>query len=100
PVVDWNSVFFPTHLRVDSLFAGVVLGYYNHFQPDVLKKSSRAALFVGGLVLLVPALLFGNIVFVGTVGLMLVFLGFACILIASVTGKASKNIVADRKSVV
>jgi peptidoglycan/LPS O-acetylase OafA/YrhL len=94
PGVDWDNVMFPTHLRVDSLFVGVVLGYYNHFQPDVLKQSSPAALFVGGSALLVPALLFGNIVFVGTVGLMLVFLGFACILIASVTGKASKNIVA------
>jgi len=94
PGVDWDTVMFPTHLRVDSLFAGVVLGYYSHFQPDVLKQSSRAALFVGGFGVLVPALLFGNIVFVGTVGLMLVFVGFACILIASVTGKASKNIIA------
>jgi peptidoglycan/LPS O-acetylase OafA/YrhL len=91
PNVDWNSVMFPTHLRVDSLFAGVVLGYYSHFQLDVLKQHSRAALFVGGLALLIPALLFGNIVFAGTVGLMLVFLGFACILIASVNGTASKN---------
>jgi peptidoglycan/LPS O-acetylase OafA/YrhL len=94
PGVNWNAVMFPTHLRVDSLFAGVVLGYYSHFQADVLKQSSRAALFFGGLALLIPALLFGNIVFVGAVGLMLVFLGFACILIASVDGKASKNFLA------
>ena len=94
PGVDWNAVMFPTHLRVDSLFAGVVLGYYSHFQPDVLMQSSRAALFLCGLALLIPALLFGNIVFVGTVGLMLVFLGFACILIAAVNSKASKNLLA------
>lgn len=33
---DAPKVLFPTHMRIDTLFFGVVLGYLHHFRPDLI----------------------------------------------------------------
>jgi peptidoglycan/LPS O-acetylase OafA/YrhL len=55
-----DKVVYPMHLRMDSLFAGVALGYMFHFRSDVFYRWSRWWLFILGLLLLVPLLLFGE----------------------------------------
>ena len=32
----WWELYYPTHLRVDSLFFGVLLGYWNHYKRESL----------------------------------------------------------------
>lgn len=41
---------FPTHLRVDALFAGVTLGYFHHFDPS-FEEGRKWWMLVGGLFL-------------------------------------------------
>ena len=38
---DWAHIAFPTHLRIDALFAGVVLGYYAHFDQESFREAGR-----------------------------------------------------------
>lgn len=49
----------PTHLRLDSLFFGVLLSYYYHYHPSFRRLCSRhhRLLYVVGIILLVPAFL-------------------------------------------
>ncbi len=55
---DWDRVAYPTHLRVDALFAGVTLGYFAHFDPESFKEAGRKwVLAVGLLFCLATALL-------------------------------------------
>src|SRR5439155_942750 len=44
PVFEHKLHVFPTHLRLDSLFVGVILSYYHHFEPDKLAFVRRARL--------------------------------------------------------
>lgn len=34
----WQSILLPTHLRIDSLFFGVLLGYFHHFRELELRQ--------------------------------------------------------------
>jgi len=38
---DWDTVAYPTHLRVDALLAGVTLGYFAHFQSQSFQEAGR-----------------------------------------------------------
>ena len=38
---DWSGVAFPTHLRIDALFAGVTLGYFFHFDHESFVEARR-----------------------------------------------------------
>jgi peptidoglycan/LPS O-acetylase OafA/YrhL len=53
------SVFvYPTHLRIDSLFAGVALGYFSRYYPERFKTITQSAwLLPLGLAFLFPAAL-------------------------------------------
>jgi peptidoglycan/LPS O-acetylase OafA/YrhL len=83
-----NRYLFLTHLRVDSLFFGVLLAYFHHCRADLLTPvlRHRATLLVAGLLLLSPMLLLHKetCAFVPTVGLTELYLGYACILLALV----------------
>jgi peptidoglycan/LPS O-acetylase OafA/YrhL len=46
---DWGQVAFPTHLRIDALFAGVTLGYYAHFDPESFAEGGRRVILIVGL---------------------------------------------------
>ena len=39
---DWGHIAFPTHLRMDALFAGVTLGYYAHFTPESFREAGKS----------------------------------------------------------
>jgi len=55
---DWDHVAYPSHLRVDALFAGVTLGYFAHFDPESFHEAKRKwVLSVGLLFCLATALM-------------------------------------------
>jgi len=69
-----------THLRIDSLFAGVTLGYFYSFRQEVFRKLTGHSALVFGVVFCSPALfLEGGSEFMKTVGLTGLLLGFSLI---------------------
>lgn len=87
----WHPVFthlthhFPTHLRIDSLFFGVVLSYFFHCHPvpfERFVRRFRALLIVLGAALLVPAFLFPYRAtpFISTFGFSLFYIGSGLLL--------------------
>ncbi len=90
-----TAVTSPTHLRMDSLFAGVTLGYCHHFRPDLFKRLAQPSLWIPGLLLVSPSLLLpANTVFMSTGGLTMLFVGFGYILMSVVNRKPSRRFVA------
>lgn len=77
-----------THLRLDSLFFGVLLAYYEHFEPQRLQFAARhpGKLLLLGLALVSPMLLLPleKSAFVPTFGFVFLYLGFGCIMLACV----------------
>ncbi len=78
---DYYSFLLPTHLRMDGLFCGVMIGYLFHFKPQLLARVARWPLLIAGSMLLTPAY-FLDIRYwhMYTWGLTCTFLGFACIM--------------------
>lgn len=79
--------FFPTHLRADALFFGVLISYFYHFarvQYDQVQKKYGHLFLWLGLIFLMPAFLFplSENFFVMTAGLSLFYLGSGMILMA------------------
>jgi peptidoglycan/LPS O-acetylase OafA/YrhL len=87
---------FPTHLRIDSLLAGVLLSWQWHcrgldqWQPS---RRLRAAFWVAGVLLLVPAFAFKleTSWFLNTFGLLLLWLGSAFVLLPALGPGGSRN---------
>jgi peptidoglycan/LPS O-acetylase OafA/YrhL len=82
-----QSNYVPTHLRADSLFFGVLLAYVYHLRPAMLAfvPRFRLVLFLVGLTLVVPMFFVPwEKPFVFTFGYTLNYLGYGCVLIASV----------------
>lgn len=83
---NWDQIAFPTHLRIDALFAGVALGYYAHFNPESFRDAGKpwvlalGVVFAASLVVMpdVPRLTFAYVV-------------FTLIVAWAVNGPASKN---------
>jgi peptidoglycan/LPS O-acetylase OafA/YrhL len=77
---------FPTHLRLDSLLFGVLLSYWYQFHTDtfrVLVGRALPALFPLSFLLIAPTfLLQGSNLFVHTVGLSCLYLGYGGLMIA------------------
>lgn len=84
-----HALYFPTHLRIDSLFFGVFLGYLHHFRPGPLASLTSSRLRRLGLlvvsVLLVSSCYFFPLpsAFMLTYGLTFLYLGFGGILVLS-----------------
>jgi peptidoglycan/LPS O-acetylase OafA/YrhL len=79
---------FPSHLRMDSLFAGVFISYLYHFHQDLLlswARRYRVTLVVLGALLLCLPFFFslGSSQFIVTFGLTLLYVGSGFILIAA-----------------
>jgi peptidoglycan/LPS O-acetylase OafA/YrhL len=51
-----EMVAFKSHLRFDSLFCGVALGYLFHFRGELFEKLRRAHFLVLGILLLLPSI--------------------------------------------
>lgn len=81
----FDAVVYPTHLRMDSLFFGVLLAYLTHYQPEALQPciARRRLLFLAGVLLLVPTLWLGiESPFIQVFGLTFNYFGFGAILLA------------------
>lgn len=93
-VFNWHRPFemftdlAPTHLRIDGLFLGVLLAYLYHMHHPVLARVARhrALLVCIGLALVLPLSVseLGEHAFAWTVGFTMLYLGYACILVAAV----------------
>ena len=85
---DDKTHLFPSHLRMDSLFAGVFISYLYHFNRDRLLnwgRQYRLPLAVLGLLLLCPAFVFPlkSTPFIFTVGFTLFYIGSGFLLIVA-----------------
>ncbi len=90
-----NALRQETHLRIDSLFAGVLLGYWYHFRQNVFKRlASRLLVFIGFACLLPTAFCNPDGRFMDTAGLTLVYVGYGLILANCIGLPESKNFVA------
>ncbi len=78
---DYYAYMFPTHLRIDALFCGVMIGYLFHFRPQLLARIANWRLLLAGTLLLAPVYyLEMGYRWMFTWGLTCTYLGFACIL--------------------
>ena len=66
-----------SHLRVDALFCGVLLGYLYHFRPFWFQRLRSSWLLIGAAVLIAPAcILLEESFFIRTIGLTMTLAGF------------------------
>lgn len=90
--LDLVALYTNTHLRIDSLFAGVLLSYWYHFHPHVFRRVASRPVWLASIPLLVPPfVLFRGTMFMLTIGFTFLYLGFACVLACSVDLPSSKN---------
>ena len=83
----YTTHLWPTHLRIDSLFFGVLLAYLFHIHPQIMDKigRQRGLLLLIGLALLAPvAAMDDHGRFVRTYGYTMLYLGYGCILLAMI----------------
>lgn len=93
--LEWSKIMAPTHLRIDALFAGVTLGYFNHFDKASFQACGATKyLWLIGVILLVPSFVFAGSMFMGTVGLTFTFTGYALILTWAVNRSVSRTFLA------
>ena len=76
---------FPTHLRIDSILAGVLLAYAYHYHHDTTTArlhKFRPALLIAGVLLILPPFVFNRIdsAFVYTWGLTTNYLAGLCLI--------------------
>jgi peptidoglycan/LPS O-acetylase OafA/YrhL len=75
-----------THMRLDSLFAGVTIGYLYHYEPRLFQKLSRGYSLLFAIILCSPAILLDHHNrLMQTIGLTSLLFGFSLLVIWSVT---------------
>jgi peptidoglycan/LPS O-acetylase OafA/YrhL len=86
--MDLRGDYTVTHLRMDSLAMGVLLAYFYHFKPQVLRRMAGRPwlLILIGLVLISPmsVLEIFSHPFIWTIGYTMLYVGYGCILTAFV----------------
>src|ERR1043165_1296228 len=93
---DYSTDLFPSYLRPDLLFFGVLLSYFYHYHREALSEFScrhRGVLIGGGLILLSRAFLFQleKTPFLYTFGLSVFYLGCGMILLVAFGVAHPKN---------
>jgi peptidoglycan/LPS O-acetylase OafA/YrhL len=86
---DFGKHVFPTHLRIDSLFFGVVIGYYWHFgrlDQAAASKWRRIGLTIAGVCLLAPAFIVdvSSASWMPHIGFTMLYIGSGCLLLAAI----------------
>ena len=83
--VERYAVLVATHLRLDSLFFGVLLSYFQHFRPhtlDVLRKHPWPVVAFALALFALPVLFpIETSILMNTAGLTLLYLGFGALMI-------------------
>jgi peptidoglycan/LPS O-acetylase OafA/YrhL len=93
----WQWVLYPTHLRIDSLFFGVFLGYLHHFHAQATRqfmtaRRSRIALFlVSALLVSICGVFAVDSPIMLSFGLTALYIGFGGILILTLYGDPREN---------
>jgi peptidoglycan/LPS O-acetylase OafA/YrhL len=81
---DWQNYLTPTHLRLDSLFFGVVISYWYHFHRErfsAFAQRYRYGLLAAAAVLLSPMLFVSQYdPWMYTYGFASVYMGYGCLL--------------------
>jgi peptidoglycan/LPS O-acetylase OafA/YrhL len=94
---------FPSHLRIDSLFFGVLISYYYHYNTSTFARFAHRwkwYLIAFGIIALIPPFLFSieKAPFVYTIGLTLLYAGSGCLLmvcsVISLPASRAANLVA------
>jgi peptidoglycan/LPS O-acetylase OafA/YrhL len=81
----WDAIDHPAHLRMDSLFAGVTLGYFKYFRREEFDAAGRWPLWIPGVLLLVPLGFWGlQTPWMDTLGLGMISIGYALIVLWAV----------------
>jgi peptidoglycan/LPS O-acetylase OafA/YrhL len=76
---------FPTHLRIDSLFCGVLLAYLYHLKPEIWQRWTRypwLLLAVAPAIFIPLSRIKPDQPLIWTIGLSLIAFGYACLLSA------------------
>ena len=83
-----EQLLFPTHLRIDALFFGVMIAYVYHFHESLIGRLAghRGLLAATGLALIAPMAMVpdDHSVFVGSIGFAMLYVGYGCMLVAIV----------------
>jgi peptidoglycan/LPS O-acetylase OafA/YrhL len=93
----WRSVMFATHLRIDGLFFGVLLGYLHHFREPVLRGITATGwsrfllLLVSGLLVSTCGFFAMDSSFMLSYGITGIYLGFGGILILTLYSDAERG---------
>lgn len=90
-VYDGPRIFFPTHLRIDSLLFGVLLAWAHRLRPQWLAfRAHPRVLVLVGIALVSPMVFVPASAgpFVATVGFTLLYLGYGAILIAAIAPRS------------
>jgi peptidoglycan/LPS O-acetylase OafA/YrhL len=95
PVYSHRWYLFATHLRIDSLFFGVLLSYWHHYArlPGWIRATPVRLLIECGLLLLLPAFLFPleRYKWVSVAGVILFYLGSGSLLLGAIRLERSSN---------
>jgi peptidoglycan/LPS O-acetylase OafA/YrhL len=83
--VTWETLYYPTHFRMDALCFGVLLGHVKHSRPDLFARLARAwpiYLFFIPACLLLPLLYpMERSILILTVGFTVVYVGFGALVL-------------------
>lgn len=96
----YGSFIEPAHLRIDSLFFGVLLAYLWRFRGlahnEFLHKNKNSLALIGVLCF-VPAFVFEleNAIWLAEIGLNLFYIGGRCLLLALLYSKFSPNFLTE-----
>ena len=94
---DAATQYNPTHLRMDSLFFGVLIGYFYHYKSEWLQKvgSYRYTLLLIGIGLVIPMMIIDirEHWFVRVFGFSLLYTGYGAILLAIIYTPLSDGLV-------
>lgn len=87
-----TAIALPTHLRIDSLFAGVALGYYYQFESASFRRMRPLGLWLGASLLIAPVVLLSLRNAVSAATYTLTYAAFCCVLIAMVNRPPSNRL--------